>query len=389
MTAIEACPLQWALSKAHYAGTWSSSGYPDRVYLGTLVGQVVHGVLECIVAQIAQMGGAVGDPSVAVQALRRLGGISALLEKQLERIAERASLNPRVAASGRNVREELQQRLPAMRMDVQLLLSRLRGNTSRTGHRDSEPYIVGTQSATTTRSVESGANVEVPLRGRGGLWKGVADLIVVDEGGVEILDYKTGARKPAHALQVQLYSRLFEEDEGANPRRYAVRALRLIYRDGEVAVPVPSGEERTALAAELDRRAMGAQEQVTSAPPSARPSAESCVFCNVKQLCNAYWTSAVIGEVAAFGAGALVDVELRVHERRAEALWSATVLQAAGRLLGAKVFVRCGQEHSHLFKQLAHASRVRILGASWLESGDDAEPAMLGLTRVSEVFIVE
>lgn len=387
LTAIESCPRKWALSNARYSSIWAERGYPERVYPGTLVGQVVHGVLERIVPVIAEGGGAAAGPEATVKALRRLGGISAVLSEQCERVVERTEGNPRLKASGRDVRQELRERLPAMRLQVQLMLSKLGAVACVAG------AVKPTASATTeqsygvaTRRVHTGANAEVLLRSGGGLWKGIADLIIIDDAGAEIADYKTGERKPEHAMQLQLYARLFEEDEEVNPVRHPVKSLRVIYRDGELAVSVPEGQQRAALAAELDGRAKEAKDRATMSPPPTQPSNENCQFCSVRQLCDAYWTLAING---AGDATKWVDAELRVHEQRAEAIWSTTAVSVPGMAVGASVFVRVSPDASFLDRRLRNASHVRIVGASWLEGGDDGEAMMLGVTRNSEIFVVE
>lgn len=395
MRAIESCPLQWALTRASYPWIWSQEGYPERVFRGTLLGQVVHGVLECIVARITETGGSELGPEATVQALRALGGITVLLGQQIERVAERASRNPRVEAATRDVRGELAERLPSMRLDVQLLLSKLREHSGVGAHGgnggSAAPHTSGIvhPSPSIGRTLVPGANAEVTLCDDGGLWKGVADLVVLEGNQVEIVDYKTGQHKPEHALQVQLYARLFEEDRVINPNGFRVHSLRVIYPEIEVTVPVPTGAEKSSLAAELDRRASAAQQQVRASPPVAQPGADSCHFCSVKQLCDVFWMPDVLPAVAEAGEGSHADVEVRIHERRAPSIWSATVLRAANRKVGAPIFVRCAQESCHKCELLARASRVRMLGASWLDSVEEGAPVMLGLSRGSEVFVVD
>ena len=48
MRAIETCPLQRSLAHASYPEIWDRKGYPNRAYIGTVVGQVVHQALERI-----------------------------------------------------------------------------------------------------------------------------------------------------------------------------------------------------------------------------------------------------------------------------------------------------------------------------------------------------
>src|ERR1051325_11146603 len=53
---IEACPRRWALSRAAYPELWPGQGYPPRVQIGALAGNVVHSTLEVITTALIEAG---------------------------------------------------------------------------------------------------------------------------------------------------------------------------------------------------------------------------------------------------------------------------------------------------------------------------------------------
>jgi RecB family exonuclease len=385
MRAIETCPLRWALSRAMYPKIWSRNGYPDRLYTGTVVGQVVHQALERITNELGAQAGAGQKPSV-VGVMRALGGYSVIIARESERVAESALANPRVANGYRDLGEELNQRLPAMRLQLQMFV-RNGLCTSNDLTLVSRSKIAGKDSK---RGVLPGLNAEVDLRDAGGVWRGTADLIHVQEGGVEIVDFKTGVAKEEHELQLRLYARLFVEDRSANPTGLPVTRLTLIYRQGEVDVQVPVDAEMRALARDVDARAAVAQKEVSVMPPMARPSPEACGFCPVRQLCPEYWTPS--GQALA-GASTVrdgqVDAELRLHERTAHTTWKASTICCGSLVPGAHVLVRCPRENASLSSVLGEMVRGRILSAQLMPPTEESEDLpVLGLTKATEAFLL-
>jgi len=239
--------------------------------------------------------------------------------------------------------------------------------------------------------VQSGLNAEVEMRDAGGMWRGTADLIRVEEHGVEIIDFKTGVAKDEHALQLRLYARLFLEDRIVNPAHLPVTKLTLIYADREVELEVPSGAGMLALASEFDGRANQAQQKVTSMPPEARPSPEACGFCSVRHMCPSYWSPAgqALAGVSAKREG-LVDAEVRLHERTAQTTWKASVAFCGGLANGASALVRCPRENESLASTVAELVRGRVLSAQLIQPTEDSgELPVLNMTRASEVFVLE
>ncbi len=384
MRAIETCPLQWSLGRATYPGIWARTGYPDRVYTGTVVGQVVHQAIERMTKAVG-LAATKTDVSGLVGLVKVLGGYSAILDAESESVAAKLAANPRVATGDRDIREELRQRLPGMRLQLQLFARSALARTS-----EPRPGARTPAESTETRAIHHGLNAEVELGDSAGLWRGTADLIRADNHGVEIIDFKTGVAKEEHALQLRLYALLFLADRLVNPGDLPVTKLTLIYGDREIDVAVPSGTDRLALQSEVDARAMQAQQDVAMKPPEARPSPEACGFCAVRQLCPTYWSPAgqALAGMSATRDG-LVDAEICLHERTAEATWRGSVATCGALADGVEVLVRCPKDKETLTSVLGRLGRGRILSVQLIQPTEDtAQLPVLNLTRVSEAFAI-
>lgn len=389
LLAIETCPLQWSLSRAKYSGIWNRWGYPSRSHVGTVAGEVVHRALERIARAIAFSGDVtVPEPLRWTTILKGLGGYSELLASESRLVAKRSSENPRVTTSDRDLTAELMQRLPAMRQQLQLLSSRLSvpgtaGRTPPTG--EFMPRGV-------SKELRYGLNAEVELHDAAGRWKGMADLIRKSDAGLEIVDFKTGLPSDEHALQLLLYAVLLGADREANPKGLPVTELTVVYAGREESVEIPSKTELANLTAQLNERARNAQAEVSSPPPAARPSPEACSLCAVRQLCETYWTESVLQTVASVAGTrvGLVDAEVLFHEKYAESGWRASVVVCGGLKSGSPVLVRCPRDSQALTTIISGLIRGRILGAQIIQGADEkGEPAVLNLTRITEVFAVE
>ena len=89
---VEACPRRWALSNATYPGLWGGRGYPRRPSPAALTGRVIHRSAEAILRSLTDAGcKGLEDPTSAV-VFRGLGGISGVVDSQLE--AELHDLRP-------------------------------------------------------------------------------------------------------------------------------------------------------------------------------------------------------------------------------------------------------------------------------------------------------
>lgn len=374
---IEECPRRWALSAAEYPEFWGGRGYPPKLQVAALAGSVVHLALQIIMKQLMRAGvPSLSDPS-APQVLRELGGYTRVVEECVERILKRYVDNPRAGALMEHAQRSLRGQVPTLRARVQSMLSRLRlPKSAPSAPAASAPKSGGRPSRL---PLVNGIHPEVEIRAKSIGWKGKVDLLVLGDDACEIADFKTGAADEAHKFQVRAYAVMWRLDHELNPSGRAVDRLVLAYDSQDVDVAPPSALEIDELGRELLARRQAAKTALAARPPSAHPNAETCRYCGVRQLCDAYWASAtqVVSDDGRFG-----DIELKITGRHGPTSWDAVVLRARDLPAKTPALLRL-QQHDE-FKE---GTRVRVLdGAIARDSEDDAAPAIVTLGVLSEAY---
>src|SRR4051812_36500937 len=99
LKAIERCPLQWSLGHAAYPEIWSEPGYPERPYTAVVAGRVIHAALETLTNSLAHAGVTSAAHPDAVTVLKDLGGISGVLQREVQRSLDKLRYNPRAVNS--------------------------------------------------------------------------------------------------------------------------------------------------------------------------------------------------------------------------------------------------------------------------------------------------
>jgi hypothetical protein len=377
---IEECPRRWALSSAEYPELWRGRGYPPRLQVAALGGSVVHLALEVITKQLMRAGAPSQDHPVATQVLRELGGYTRIVEDCVERILKRFADNPRAAPLMEHAQRTLRGQVPTFRTRVQGMLARLHFPAGT----PVAPAISAPSPSSSPQRVPlvNGIYSEVELRAKTIGWKGKADLLILAEEACEITDFKTGVADDKHKSQVRVYAVLWRLDDELNPARRDIDRLVLAYDSHDVDVPPPSAQEIDKLAQELLSRRQAAETALAARPPAARPGAETCRYCSVRHLCDAYWTGTAqaLSDDGRFG-----DAELKIVRRHGPTSWDAVVTRARDLRAKAPALLRLQQP-----VEFKPGTRVRVLdGAFTRDSEDAAVPVIVTLGAFSETYRVE
>jgi PD-(D/E)XK nuclease superfamily len=377
---IDECPRRWALGAAEYPDIWSRRGYPPKLQATALAGSVVHLALELITKQLMRAGVPSLNDGSATQVLRGLGGYTRVVEDCVERILKRFSDNPRALPLMEHARRTLRGLVPTLRARVQAMLARLRlpGGPP-------QPPAASTPNAAappTRNPLGNGTYPEVEVRAKSIGWKGKIDLLVLGDDACEITDFKTGAADDAHKLQVRVYAVLWGLDEELNPSRRGVDRLVLAYENQDVEVVPPDAQEVDDLGRDLLARRRASEAALEARPPAARPGADTCRYCGVRQLCDAYWAGSTqaISDDGRFG-----DIELKLIGRHGPTSWDATVVRARNLPAKTAALLRLQQPD-----EFTAGARLRVLdGALARDPEDDAAPVIVTLSALSEAYRVD
>lgn len=369
---VEACPRRWMLRRASYPDIWDRAGYPTRPMVGTLAGTVIHGALERLLRGLQDAACESIRDASAVTVLRDLGGFSALVEGQIDATLRPLESNPRAAPMLATLRRSLMNRVPALRQAVQTLVARV-------------ALIAGSNADPKGPHGGSGAlgrgtHTEVPLVALELRFQGRADLLTLDDDGCVITDFKTGESDEGHADQVRSYALLWKSDSHRNPHGIPVSRLVIAYPGHDKTMDAPSPAELEQIEVSLTKRVASAEADLEQRPPPALPGEEVCRFCQVRQLCDEYWSAQPLVPQGNQPPGRPqpVDIEGVINGRRGPRSW--TLIDEEER----PVLLRTAEEDV----PFSAGDRVRILNAFRIQGEEDDGEPLHSLTLSSETFVM-
>lgn len=314
LSEVEACPRRWALRNATYPDLEDSRGYPNKPVPAALIGRVIHRSSEVILNALADAECSGLDDPQSAAAIRRLGGISKVVDKQLTAEIQSLSANPRVVQMLDTLERQLREQSPSMRVAVQRLLKSVEHISPRRSGR-SKQRGSSSRLATGTHPEQWLEDETIPFVGQ-------VDLLEVTPEGAEITDFKSGSPSPKYEEQVLIYAALWKHDHQRNPEASPVQRLRVIYPDGSHEIEVNEDKvEETRLS--VVARVANAKEAAEQEIPIARPSIDNCQYCTVRHLCDDYWISGT-NELRV----SLLDLEIAVEEVRTATTRRVVVLNS-------------------------------------------------------------
>ena len=378
---IEECPRRYALARASYPGLWKGPGYPPMPTVPALFGNVVHGALEVVVKAFAAAGVESPQAIEATEVLRKLGGLTAVVEDVVTTQLAPLDSNPRLDQDRRRrIARELRAQTSDARVQVQTYLSRSVFVPGVSARRCARVDTIAGQSQPRVRQpLGQGSHTEVSLIADNLRLLGRIDLVTIASEKVDIVDYKTGIEVASHREQLRLYALLWDADRQVNPERRTVSSLTAAYRDHDVNVNVPMEEDLQELASSISAKIKRADAELVSGAPTPRPSLSNCKRCAVRQLCDGYWKQ-VPPKPSEIRAGEWFDFEGTVGQQNGQRSWWMADPDTGQAELLLRVM-----SATPLF---ASGDRVRILGLRG-ETDPDIDAPLALLTASSEVFHVE
>ncbi len=279
---IEECPKRFALRRASFPEIWSRAGFPNRISAAQVKGIVVHEVVSMIMNSV-QNSSELAEKSV-MSFLKERGGYLELLKIILDKELLSANSNPRADLMVEAIKREILADLSELRGQVQYFVKESINKLPTASSRVENEEIIEIPSATfqilPINSEYKIVDSEFPI-------EGYLDLLLTNEEIDHIIDYKTS--KTIHDEywdQLNLYAWLW------------YRSAKNL-RKGDCRIEVISGanlsESRVVKIEDLPAIQMSVLDRIKNAELSitgeiaAKPSVDSCKFCPVKVMCNAFW----------------------------------------------------------------------------------------------------
>jgi hypothetical protein len=376
---VEECPRRYSLTRASYPELWERRGYPQAPTRAALFGDVVHGAIERILKALAAADCTSVKSAEAVSVLKALGGYTAVAEQVLaERLAQLDG-NPRVRnEQRRRLDRDLGDRMPDARGEIQEYLSRLPSlpNVSRPPSSGDEE-AQGAEPVARRREITNGPYPELNLAAEPLRLVGRIDLLTLDEDGVRITDFKTGAEDPSHQEQLLTYALLWAMDRVVNPHCRPCHELRAAYPQRDAVFPPPDEDALAQLAAKLGARIQAADDAVVAASPDARLS-DGCRLCGVRPLCADYWADPATAAVPSAD-GEWFDVEGTVAGQHGAKSWFVQLDGGRGSIL-----VRMASPS----ETLPLGRSVRLLGVRRVVDPDDPDALIAAMGASTETFML-
>jgi hypothetical protein len=369
---IEGCPRRWSLRHANYADLWSGKGYPRRPSTPLLLGRVAHAAIERITRAIRKAGCTSYEDVVPV--LRDLGGLSQIISACIAEEIERCHENPRAMERADGLEAELRRRGGDVRLIVQRALNR--------AVTESRMPIVSEGSYARRGPLGFGYHPEVELAPDGLAWVGYADAIHLAPDRCEIIDYKTGDPSPAHAEQLRIYALLWARDSLVNPSGRLATALRVAYSGAVVEIQAPTFAELAELEVAVEERARVARNAIARAMPPAVVTTQECRYCDVKHLCDDYWTPSGQSHVAEVPEPRYRSLQVIVVGRRGPSAVAMTIELDPHVPAGTETVGVLPGHAPHSAGQ-----RLRLLDVQVTGDAETGSP-VLGFAPASESFLV-
>lgn len=273
---VEGCPRRWQLLRS----TWGEQGrYPQRPHPKAVEGRIVHESIEQLVRALGRRGmPAIGSTGFqdAVREVDFWGHFARETAKWNERLAEHPRSGPHFVL-----------RTPPRQLANQAI---------RLFREQYVPSASLTPQAARSDSAKRGSSVDVRrlLRSRGALaelrikhpelpFVGILDLVRLDGGEVEVVDFKTGEVKEDHERQALIYAVLWWRVTGETPSKVSLQYL------GGRRTRTVTTDQLTVVDKELGAAIDAARGALSKQPATARPG-DGCRFCPARARCDPGWS---------------------------------------------------------------------------------------------------
>jgi CRISPR/Cas system-associated exonuclease Cas4 (RecB family) len=347
---------------------------------------VMHRAIARLIRALADSGiGSFEDPrSVAI--LKSLGGYSKVIGESVTDVFRSLTGNPRFDLVSSSSLSRLNNRLPSIREQVQLQLSRLKWKLQPPPVDPTEDLDIDTVAGDRVL-LEQGTHFEVELRHPGIKWRGFADLIELHDDFCIIEDFKSGEPSDDHLLQLQIYALLWSHDDELNPAKTAVDKLVICYPNGDRIVPYDK-RRGSNLVQELQARTTAVRKAVSGPESHANLDAERCPQCDVRHLCSDYWTGNRPPSAGGESGERLQidDIQLTLRSRKGQNAWLAECQMSNHLPVGSTVLLRWMPKDFVVLDQLLPGSEVRLSGAL-MSYSEDAKLQIVTCSTATDLIL--
>lgn len=381
---LEDCPRKWALQHSFYPEIWPGHGYPPKIHMASLIGNISHSSIEKIIKELANGYCYSTHDSKAIEVMRSLGGYTNVINLYIQISIDALKNNPRAAWILDNVQSALFACKDDIRGKIQFILGRTSLDGALTTIKNDGENISGlNQQSALPYGIYSEVSMHVPrIR-----WRGRADLLIINDAKCELVDFKTGAYSEKHEFQMLVYALLWHQDSVLNPSLRSLTKLTLSYVQEDKQIPVPTEADLRLLESEIEKRAKKVLDSLSVSPPDPLPNIEKCRFCDVRHLCEAFWKMKINGiHNPSIPKNQLLDAEITIIKQNSPFSWSVEINGGPYLIPGITALMRVPSTH-YVAHSAAQRDRLRVLDVNFIQDfTDETNLAVLTLNKFSEVY---
>lgn len=301
---IDECPRRWQLQYSKYEGL---DRYPSRPNPAAVEGRIIHSLLEKLFRALA----CYGMPLIGSETFQKCISeidINLAISRSIRDYEERIALNPR--GHGFQLRSSIQQLRNKVVQIFRDQYDKIRKNTPPSIIRSSYntlkkqscndvtgndfAVILNKNKILTELTLE---HMELPF-------SGIIDFIWLDDEGMKISDFKSGAYKHDHKDQVLMYALLLKSNLQCLPKEAFI-----VYPDRSERVEIDENIVENVFF-DLKNKIITAKRELKSVPAKTSLN-ENCQYCPVRQLCDQYWVS-LSNDPQQVKKSGIVDLEVEV-----------------------------------------------------------------------------
>jgi len=264
------CPVEWHLSRAKYN---PYPRYPEKISKAKIKGEVIHLLQEDFVNYLQEISGGKEEIDLT-EAIKEFGARKRLLKMLGNDIPRKYITNPRskiFQIKGQINVDDCLNEFKSMIQDLKLknlFKHRIKKEITNQGN----AHFPAREGAEIFFRVD-----DPPVNGR-------IDAILSGK----LIDYKSGEKHEEHKRQVEFYSLLYWYKFGESLDSIEIRYSKS--GDYEKINP-PDDVELEEMDKELRKKISRYQNSILGNNLNPRPSKDNCHFCDVRQLCDEYWTN--------------------------------------------------------------------------------------------------
>lgn len=374
------CPKKWYLENLEY-DKFENKKYPSIIFLQSLIGTSIHKTIERLIYIMKESECNKINDQNWQKVKTKITTLKDLFKNIVHDQISKCLVNPRNKRSKEDYEIFIDDNIQNIMFKVKNMVSKINLTNSRVNlNKITNDLNFELLNANLTEFKISSEELNL---------FGYIDFLKIKNEVIEIYDFKTGLEKEKDQEQILLYSLIWKFDEVHNPTLRKASKLTLLYNNKDTNIIPLNDLELKSKAESLKNEITNLKNDIKNDKFEAIPTSDNCNFCNVKQLCNHYWSYLDKNKINLSNISdnnIKSDIEIDEIYKDGDR-WSAKVSFSNIFNKNQNVIIENRGEYSLNRDILNNAKNVRILNFDYYPHNDEvAKDNRIVLNKFSEVF---